>query len=89
MADKTIDRAEDKLLEFIGRERERYADTNMFAFGLGQVSRYYRFLHIIYARYAELNARFMEDKERQMALSKEFGSGPIDPEMWKLIVEGC
>jgi hypothetical protein len=48
----------DKLLEFIECERTRYEDSNMFAFGLSQVSRYYRFLSIIYARYTEVSAQF-------------------------------
>jgi hypothetical protein len=87
MADETIDLGENKLSEFIGRERDQYEDLNMFAFALGQVDRYYRFLHIIHERYAELSARFVENTKRHMALSKELGSGPVGPEMWKLQVE--
>ena len=77
----------DKLSEFIGREREKYADTNLFAFGLGQAHRYYRFLHIIISRYADVSAKFMENTERQLAISKAQGSGPIGAEHWRLTLE--
>ena len=77
----------DKLSEFIGREREKYADTSLFAFGLGQAHRYYRFLHIIISRYADVSAKFMENTERQLAISKAQGSGPIGAEHWRLTLE--
>ena len=77
----------DKLSEFIGRERMLYEDNNMFAFGLGQVSRYYRFLNIIYGRYTKLSAQFMENTQRQMEICKAQGSGPVGPELWRLHLE--
>ncbi len=88
MTDETTDQSGEKLYEFIGRERDRYEDTNMFAFGLGQVSRYYRFLHIIYARYAELSKRFVENTRRKMEIIKAQGSGPVGPELSRLLLEG-
>lgn len=77
----------DNLLEFIERERMRYEDNNTFAFGLGQVSRYYKFLSIIYARYAEVSAKYWENTQRQMEMSKVQGSRPIGPELWRLHLE--
>lgn len=78
------------LLNFIRQEREHYAgnDNNRFAFSLGQASRYYRFLHIIYARYVEANARFMANIRRMTEIIKRQGGGPVGPEFQKLCDEG-
>ena len=77
----------DKLLEFIGRERARFEDSNVFTLGLGHVSRYYRFLNIIYGRYTELSAQCMENTWRQMELCKTQGSGPVGPDLLQLNIE--
>ena len=80
----------DRLHTFIGREREHYGgdDNNRFAFSLGQASRYYRFLHIVYSRYAEASARFIENSERVIEASQKQGRGPAGPELLKLHIEG-
>jgi hypothetical protein len=77
----------DKLLEFIECERTRYEDSNMLAFGVSQVSRYYKFLSIIYARYTEVSAQSFENTRRLVEMCKARGSGAVGPDLWALHLE--
>ena len=54
--------AENPLSQFVGTERERYADedNNRFAFSLSQASRYYRFLLIIAERHNAASRELIE-----------------------------
>ncbi len=58
----------DRLHRFIVREREYYKGehNNLFAFSLGEASRYYRFLNIVYSRYVEVNTRYKYNMTRWM-----------------------
>lgn len=88
MDKKSTNANADKLTDYIGHERMRYEDDNKFAFGFGQVSRYYRFLVLIYERYAELSSQFMENSLRTTELCKAQGSGPVGEELSRLLLEG-
>ncbi len=78
----------DKLAQFIESEREVYEHNNMFALGLGQADRYYRFLHRVYARYLDLSPRVVDNVKRSMDIAKEQGNGPVGPELWESQMQG-
>ena len=55
-----------KLSDFIGSERERFAnvDNNKFAMSFSQISRYSAFLDIILKRYEEVSSKFFENTKK-------------------------
>jgi hypothetical protein len=64
------------LTDFITTEREKYSgdDNNRFAFSISQVSRYIRFLEIIYSRYEAANEAVVRSFRELMEKMK--GDGP-------------
>jgi hypothetical protein len=67
-----------QLSEFIGSERERFAneDNNKFAMSFSQISRYYAFLDVILKRYEDASKQlFLNSKALQESLLS--GQNPV------------
>lgn len=76
----------DFISNFIRTERDRFSDkrNNSFAFGFGQIRRYYDFLQIILRYYDSANKAFMENTKRTQEFIKSGGKGWSDEQRKEL-----
>ena len=67
------------LSDFIGTERNQYTTNggNLFARSLGEVSRYYEYLLIIFSRYEKTSKKFISTVNKSSKLSFELTSSNI------------
>jgi hypothetical protein len=77
------------LIDFIGRERTRFAvdDSNIFAFSFSKVTRHWAFLEIIRQRHKDASAAFIANSEAFRATIKP-GDYTMTQEQMKLQAEG-
>jgi hypothetical protein len=78
-----------KLSDFIGAERERFAneDNNKFAMSFSQIYRYSAFLDIILKRYEEVSSKFFENTKATQAAVLP-GTHPMTGQLMTLHEEG-
>lgn len=77
------------LVEFIGKERERFAieDNNKFSISFSQISRYYDFVRIILDRHEKVSRDFVENTKAMRAIARP-GSHPVTGEHMALLEAG-
>lgn len=78
------------LIDFIGRERNRFAvdDGNIFAFAFSKVTRRWAFLEIIRQRHQDASAAFISNSEAFRATIKPGGPHTMTQDQMKLQAEG-